>query len=69
MLTVFYFSYTDISQSRLDFAKQLGADHAILADTRDGLEMSKRVKSAFGDRKSTRLNSSHVKRSRMPSSA
>ena len=46
---IFYFLYTDISQSRLDFAKQLGADHAILADTRDGLEMSKRVKSAFGD--------------------
>ena len=40
--------------------------HAILAAT--GVNPDTRVKD-LKDRKSTRLNSSHVKRSRMPSSA
>ena len=33
------------------------------------LAVSKNVKTAVGDRKSTRLNSSHIQKSRMPSSA
>ena len=41
-------SLVDISQSRLDFAKKLGADHVILADTKDGQEMAVRVKDAMG---------------------
>ena len=58
----------------------MAAGHILVADddaairtvlsqalTRAGYEV--RVTGTAGDRKSTRLNSSHVKRSRMPSSA
>ena len=41
-------SLVDISQSRLDFAKQMGADHIILAETKDGQVMAEKVKAAFG---------------------
>ena len=37
--------------------------------TKDGLVMSKTIKKTGEDRKSTRLNSSHLDGSRMPSSA
>jgi len=39
---------TDISQMRLDFAKEVGADHAVLADTPDGREMADKIISALG---------------------
>lgn len=47
-MSITHVSSTDISQPRLDFAKENGADHIILADTRDGREMSSRVQAAFG---------------------
>ena len=33
---------------RLDFAKEVGADHAVLADTPDGREMADKIISALG---------------------
>ncbi|XP_070542963.1 sorbitol dehydrogenase-like [Ptychodera flava] len=39
---------TDIDQGRLNVAKKLGADYPILADTRDGKEMAKKIESALG---------------------
>ena len=45
---------------------QLGFHHTLNAEERDELTVEKRFKP---DRKSTRLNSSHITRSRMPSSA
>ena len=45
-------------------AKELGVD--LPSAFQNKVEITRR---AFSDRKSTRLNSSHVKRSRMPSSA
>ncbi|XP_067943882.1 sorbitol dehydrogenase-like [Watersipora subatra] len=39
---------TDISQSRLDFAKKVGADHIILSDTKDAQEMARRATAALG---------------------
>ncbi|KAF6023182.1 hypothetical protein EB796_018515 [Bugula neritina] len=41
---------TDISQSRLDFAKKMGADHILLVDTKDAQEMAGRVKDSLGGR-------------------
>ena len=43
------FSLLDISQSRLDFAKELGADCTVLTDTKDGEVMADKVKEAMGD--------------------
>ncbi|XP_077989072.1 sorbitol dehydrogenase-like [Glandiceps talaboti] len=39
---------TDIDQGRLNVAKELGADHALLVDTRDGKEMAQRIEMALG---------------------
>ena len=41
----------------------------VLASTRAALDYLQKLYGMFGDRKSTRLNSSHERRSRMPSSA
>ncbi|XP_071498845.1 sorbitol dehydrogenase-like [Diadema antillarum] len=41
---------TDLEQYRLDLAVQLGADHAILVDTKDVQEMVKRIHTALGDK-------------------
>lgn len=39
---------TDIVQSRLDFAKALGADHCVLFNTKDVEQLSKRVEDVMG---------------------
>ncbi|XP_038072107.1 sorbitol dehydrogenase-like isoform X2 [Patiria miniata] len=39
---------TDVVQDRLDFAKKLGAHHALRVDTRDAEEMARRVEAALG---------------------
>ncbi|XP_071482458.1 sorbitol dehydrogenase-like [Diadema antillarum] len=41
---------TDLVQSRLDKAVQLGADHAVLVDSKDVQEMVKRIHTALGDK-------------------
>jgi len=50
---VIYISFghlADISQSRLDFAKKMGADHILLVDTKDVREMAGRGKDSLGGR-------------------
>ena len=57
----------EMRKSYLDYAMSVIVGRA-LPDARDGLKpVHRRV--LFADRKSTRLNSSHSDRSRMPSSA
>ena len=56
-------SYTHLGQERYRIAVELGK---LLSYPEDGIE---RLIERAGDRKSTRLNSSHLKLSRMPSSA
>ena len=48
---------------------EVGPFHAVVAITRGGLVPAAIVARELGDRKSTRLNSSHEIPSRMPSSA
>ncbi|XP_072017829.1 sorbitol dehydrogenase-like isoform X2 [Amphiura filiformis] len=38
----------DIAQNRLDMAKQLGVDYPLLVNTKDSLEMAKKVHTAMG---------------------
>ena len=47
----------------------LALGHLAVAKTIGNLETEKSVEALVGDRKSTRLNSSHIQKSRMPSSA
>ena len=44
-------------------------DGLVLADSDAGLAMALHARASAADRKSTRLNSSHIQKSRMPSSA
>lgn len=38
----------DVVKSRLDFAKKLGADHVVVADTKDAIALAKKVKETMG---------------------
>ena len=51
------------------FHTGIGSDGLILIGVSDKADFSMRIFNADGDRKSTRLNSSHMPKSRMPSSA
>ena len=66
----------DFDQTLAAIAAQADAYPTLLADVSDadfraGIEVfgNKTTRGAFIDRKSTRLNSSHIQKSRMPSSA
>ena len=57
---------------RMEIIRQVAAPHKnVTVDTFDGLlvEHARKVGANTIDRKSTRLNSSHIQKSRMPSSA
>ena len=60
---VFSFAYTITITNTGDTPAQLISRHWVISDARGHTEEVK------GDRKSTRLNSSHIQKSRMPSSA
>ena len=53
----------------LTLVAQEGAPRVTFQNLRDGLKDPTRWLIYGGDRKSTRLNSSHIQKSRMPSSA
>ena len=57
--------YDELSSCSTDIAN----DIECVASVKEGLETMSNFMQDVRDRKSTRLNSSHVKRSRMPSSA
>ena len=59
-----------MNQPRYDVTAIGNAIVDVLAQTDDAfLEAQRLSKGAMSDRKSTRLNSSHIQKSRMPSSA
>ena len=43
-----YVSFLDIAQNRLDVAKQIGADHAVLVNTGDAEALAKKIKELMG---------------------